>query len=167
MMIVRQWGFTLVEVLVALIVASIGLLGVATLSLQATRYNVDAKLRGQATYLAGDMADRIRANPAGALTNYDFPAAVAGVNSNCDTAAPPCTAAERAAQDVWEWNTLVTQLLPGADWSIEAGLPGADDIQITVRWDEILGDYIVNEELNAADFVAGVAQRNLVLVVRP
>ena len=58
----KQTGFTLVEVLVALIVLSVGLLGVAGLQLFGLRGNVSASSRTQATYFAGDIIDRMRAN---------------------------------------------------------------------------------------------------------
>jgi len=67
-----QRGFTMIEVLVALVVLSIGLLGAAKLQVLAVRYNSQSFLRGQAVVLAYDMADRMRANPtAVAAGNYD------------------------------------------------------------------------------------------------
>ena len=56
-------GFTLIEVLIALIILSVGMLGIAGLyvhSMQAGRTSI---LRHNAVTLAGDIADRIRANP--------------------------------------------------------------------------------------------------------
>ena len=58
----RNQGFTLVEALIALLVLSIGLLGVAALQLIALQNNNNAMFRSQATYLAYDIADRMRAN---------------------------------------------------------------------------------------------------------
>ena len=54
--------FLLIEVLVALVVLSVGLLGLAALQQNAVRFNHDAYLRSQATVLAYDIADRIRGN---------------------------------------------------------------------------------------------------------
>ena len=56
-------GFSLVEVLVALIVLSVGMLGIASLYVDSLRAGRTALLRTQAVFLATDMADRIRANP--------------------------------------------------------------------------------------------------------
>ena len=58
----RSRGFTLVEVLVALVVLSIGLLGVAALQLTSLRSNHSSAMRSQATFLAYDIIDRMRAN---------------------------------------------------------------------------------------------------------
>ena len=58
----KQTGFTLVETLVALIVLSVGLLGVAGLQIFGLRGNLSASSRTQATYFADDIIDRMRAN---------------------------------------------------------------------------------------------------------
>jgi len=59
---VRARGFTLIEALVALIVLSIGLLGIAGMQISGLRANQSAASRTQASYLADDIADRMRAN---------------------------------------------------------------------------------------------------------
>lgn len=56
-------GFSLVEVLVAVLVLSVGLLGLAALQIAAVRANDSARLRTQATLAAYDLADRLRADP--------------------------------------------------------------------------------------------------------
>ena len=58
----RESGFSLIEVLVALLVLSIGLLGLAALQAQGLRFNHDAYVRTQATNLAYDIVDRMRVN---------------------------------------------------------------------------------------------------------
>src|SRR5574343_439121 len=55
-------GFTLIEVLIAMLVLAIGLLGLATLQTYSLRSNLSAYTRGQATQLLYDMSDRMRAN---------------------------------------------------------------------------------------------------------
>lgn len=67
-------GFTLVEVLVALLILSIGLLGLAGLQAGGLRSNHSAYLRSQAVMLAHDMADRMRSNPVAAAADcYKIP----------------------------------------------------------------------------------------------
>ena len=56
----RAGGFTLVEVMVAVLVLSVGLLGFAALQSRGLRLNHDALIRTQATFLANDMMDRMR-----------------------------------------------------------------------------------------------------------
>ena len=74
-------GVGLVEVLVTLIVLSIGLLGLAALQLTGLRSNSGAESRSTASMLASDIADRMRANPT-AVDNNDF--------SNIDTTNISC-----------------------------------------------------------------------------
>jgi type IV pilus assembly protein PilV len=65
-------GFTLLETLVALIVLSVGLLGVAGMQIVGLRANMSAASRTQASYLADDIIDRMRANNTAARTHaYD------------------------------------------------------------------------------------------------
>src|SRR5512138_827355 len=79
-------GFTLIEVLIALVVLAIGMLGIAAVYLEGLRASRDALLRTQAVILAADMGDRIRANRyvlAGAQL-YDPSATAATANNTCD-----------------------------------------------------------------------------------
>src|SRR6185295_1538044 len=69
----RSRGFTMIEVLVSLVVLSIGLLGVAALQLTSLRSNHSSAMRSQATFLAYDIIDRMRANRAAAIAGkYDI-----------------------------------------------------------------------------------------------
>jgi type IV pilus assembly protein PilV len=107
---VRAAGFTLVEVLVSILVLSIGLLGLARLQAVALRHNHSAHLRSQATLLAYDMADRMRANLQALRDGrYHLPSAAA--SPNCLTTSG-CTAAQMAAHDTYEWSLAVAQSLP-------------------------------------------------------
>ena len=65
----KQRGFSLVEVLIALVIMSVGMLGIAGLYVQTMQAGRTSMLRHHAVTLAGDVADRIRANPrASAIT---------------------------------------------------------------------------------------------------
>ena len=105
-----QSGFTLVEILIALLVLSIGLLGLAGLQTAGLRANHSANLRTQATLLAYDMTDRMRANREGYEDgDYDDPSPQE--NSECWDAVD-CEPDEMAARDRWEWNERVADTLP-------------------------------------------------------
>ena len=83
-------GFSLVEVLVALVVMSIGLLGIAALYVESLRSGTSPLLRSQAVALASDMADRIRANPTAAASYTKRPADDAGtVTAACSPRLDP------------------------------------------------------------------------------
>ncbi|MEJ5061307.1 MULTISPECIES: type IV pilus modification protein PilV [unclassified Pseudomonas] len=70
----REWskraqeGMTLIEVLVALLILSVGLLGAAAIQLNALKYTDSARMTSQASFIAYDMMDRIRANTAADYT---------------------------------------------------------------------------------------------------
>lgn len=143
-------GFSLVEVLVALVVMSVGMLGVAVLFVQSIRTNRSAVLRTQAVNLVSDMADRIRAN-ASARRAYDSgeyggapafrycaPAVETGTGRNCDSA-------ELAEDDLALWLQAVRNTLPlTQDDSPMAAVqyfppPGAGEperYRIRVAWQE-------------------------------
>ncbi|MBD8096257.1 type IV pilus modification protein PilV [Pseudomonas fluorescens] len=57
-----QSGMTLIEVLVAVLVLALGLLGAAAIQLHALKYTDSARMTSQASFIAYDMLDRIRAN---------------------------------------------------------------------------------------------------------
>jgi len=131
-------GFSLVEVLVALLVISIGMLGLAALYVETLRLNRTAIFRTQAVTLASDMAERIRANTGGAA-GY----AGAGADSGCNegaTAAVECTAAQMAAQDIFDWQQMAQTLLPGGTATIgvvAAGGGTPNVYTLTITWTEV------------------------------
>jgi type IV pilus assembly protein PilV len=116
-----QAGFNLLEVLVAVVILSIGFLGMAGLHVFGLRANLGAQSRTQVTFLAQEIMDRMRANwSVNALGRYDQIAPVqvpacslAGGNG--------CTPDQMAQNDMFEW-TQALQRLPGpADAQV---LPG-------------------------------------------
>lgn len=147
-MIEKQAGFTLLEVLVAIVVLSLGLLGLAGLQAASLRNNQAAYYRGIATQQTYDMADRIRANLAGVRAfNYNNIApGVPAADPGCFTLVGGCTAATMALTDSFQWNTVNAALLPGgsgtvvcADGPAAAGCTAATGnwlFNITVSWTE-------------------------------
>lgn len=113
----RSAGFTLLEVLIALVVLSIGLLGIAALQGVGLRSSHGAYLTSQASLLAYDMADRIRANPAGYPDDINFPT---------DCPEPPLPDAPLAAADLAEWSCSVENLLPQGSGSIVGSVSPLD-----------------------------------------
>lgn len=112
-----QKGFTLTEVLVAMLVLSIGLLGLASLQVTSLRNNHSAFQLSLATNLSYGIIDRMRANrPAARAGEYNLALAVA---------AP--TGTSRANQDVAGWRQAIASRLPGG-----AGAIAVDDDRVTV-----------------------------------
>lgn len=119
-------GFTLVEVLVALLLLSVGLLGLAALQLESLRASRTALLRTQAVLLATDMADRLRANR--------HPADAYDCAGPCSPGAGGNTV---AVADLADWRAAVAATLPRGQTEIThtagaAGTPAAYVVRI--RW---------------------------------
>ncbi len=105
-------GFTLLEVLVATIILSVGLLGISGMQVTGLRSNHSALMRSQATMFAYDMSDRMRANgeafkPAAGF--YNNPVAVA--NNNCATTTG-CNSQAMAKNDMSAWSANIVNTLP-------------------------------------------------------
>jgi type IV pilus assembly protein PilV len=103
----RSEGFSLVEVLVALVILAIGMLGIASLYVESLRAGRSALLRSQAVILVSDMADRIRANPAGKAAYTKGEDDTGTLNATCNAATAGCTSAQMAARDIALWQQVV------------------------------------------------------------
>lgn len=126
----RQRGVSLIEVLMAVLIFSIGLIGLAGLLVVSTRSNHTAYLRTQVTFLANNMAARMSANPVGVWSgNYNsavYP--IAAASAGCGVGAA-CDAAGLATHDQQVWSTQLRTFLPNPTASIActgAGSAGYD-----------------------------------------
>ena len=111
---------------------SVGMLGIAGLYVHSMQAGRTSMFRHHAVTLAGDVADRIRANPrAGAVY------ALAGADNNCVAAGIDCTAAEMAANDVFLWDQQAQDTLPNGNVVVvfNNGIV-PPTYQITVSWTE-------------------------------
>ncbi len=123
-------GFSLIEVLVALVVLSVGLLGLAALQSTAVEFNHDAYLRSQATILAYDIADRMRANREEA-TDEAYDSSFAGTLPACTDA----VAGTVVQQDIGAWRRALVCSLPSGNGQIDWDA-AAEILTVTVRWDK-------------------------------
>lgn len=123
-------GFTLIEVLVAVLVLSVGLLGLVGLQGVALKMNHGAYVRSQASNLAYDIADAMRANRANAASYAGIYAAVA-----CVLDYTRLTSGPAAAADIGEWRNRLACLLPSGSATIVIPA-GTRTPTITVTWDE-------------------------------
>lgn len=103
-------GFSLIEVLIAMVILSIGLLGLAGLQVAGMKNNHNAYQRSQANVMAYDIADRMRANMV-AVAAGAYNDGTAAANPNCLTTTK-CTPAEMAGHDLSEWNAALAAQLP-------------------------------------------------------
>lgn len=116
----RQQGLSLLEIMISVLVLSIGILGMATLQLQALKSNQSALTRTEATQYAYMINDMMRANRSAALNgqyNIDLGGAVSG--------------GSMAVQDLLHWKRVLSEL-PGGDGAVAVS---AGRATITIQWD--------------------------------
>lgn len=113
----KERGLSLIEILIALVVLSVGLLGIAGMQATGLRNNHAAYTKTQATALAMDMADRIRANPEGrdGYIPFDTSGAIPKDPGCIDKG---CTPEEMADYDLFQWSQ---PLISAADPILPAG----------------------------------------------
>lgn len=105
----RQSGFSLLEVLIALLVLSIGLLGLAALQTMGLKFNTQSYQRTQAVLQAYDIMDRMRANPTGMAAGlYN----TVGINDSAPTLPTcPCSSTQMKDYDINQWKNAIGTLL--------------------------------------------------------
>lgn len=114
-----EHGATLIEALVAILVLSLGLLGMAGLQLNALSFQKSSWATHRIAELTGDISERIRANPTGASNgNYVYTATystskTATMTSNlCRSSGTDCTTAQIANDDIAAWLLKAQAALP-------------------------------------------------------
>jgi type IV pilus assembly protein PilV len=128
-----QRGFGLIESLVALVVISVGMIGMAALYGQGLGASRTAYYRTQAVNLAADMADRIRVNRRGGAS-YGGAAA----NNGCDPGGGVnCTPAQMAAHDLFVWQAQVVALMPAGVGVVQFAGTTPPTYTIQVTWTEV------------------------------
>jgi type IV pilus assembly protein PilV len=125
---IRQSGMTLIEVLVTVLVVSVGLLGLASLQANSLKEGMDTSKRSQGLWMIDELASRMRVNAAGLANGYTGAGNVAtlcngGAVTQCDSG-NECTGNEMARFDVWE-------VICGADAGAGVIASSNDNINIT------------------------------------
>jgi len=140
-------GFTLIEVLVALLILSIGLLGIAGLQTRGQLNNYAAHIRTQASVLAYEVMDKIRINQTFAITDalaggggngsgYVVNAKPTDTDPDCDNT-NTCTPAQLRTYDLIEWYNHIAAALPNGNARVQWNLDGditTNDYTVTITW---------------------------------
>ncbi|MDX1454746.1 MAG: type IV pilus modification protein PilV [Gammaproteobacteria bacterium] len=145
---------SLLEVLIALFVFSVGMLGIAALSLASFQATSNSLWSARATLLVDDMADRIRANPVG-RNSYATADAASGTNQGCQQTGGgipvACTPLQMADDDLFRWNQALNDPTTGLPDANGAALPDVvgsitvdpatrpETVTITVTWNDRSG----------------------------
>lgn len=133
-------GFSMLEVLVALVILAIGLLGLAGLQATGLRYSGNSALRSQALILSQDLVERMRANPTGvSASNYNATTLPSSYTTDCSSAS--CNASALATYDLVVWKNMLENRLPaGATASVaitnNSPSTGIHSATITINWSE-------------------------------
>lgn len=122
----KNRGVGLIEVLISLLVITIGILGMAGVHSSSLQYNQSSYVQSQATFLATDMLDRIQANNSLAKSGTSYQVGLNDLEySQCIESSYPnsceagsCTPQEMAAYDVLQWKFQLACQLPGSQGSI-------------------------------------------------
>ena len=126
-----QRGVSLVESMIALLVISIGLLGIAALQITSMKQNNSALHHSQAVWIGSNMSERIRSN-FGAFASY------AGIDTNTsptqDCLASTCTIQQLVDGDAADW-AIEVQNLPAGRGTI-TGNVGDTMLTVRVMWDD-------------------------------
>lgn len=137
-----QAAFTLIEVMVTVLILSIGILGAAGMQAVSVRESQNTYFRTQADMLVSDIVDRMRANRTDARDEGTSAYTEAGADTDCST---ECEASDMAAEDVFEWRASITgSSLPAAQGTIvrdsvvvdASGFTVGAIYIVTVMWDE-------------------------------
>lgn len=134
-----QTGTTLIETMVALLVLSIGLLGIAAMQMSGLFQNRAGYERSQAVMLASEITERIRVNrPAAIAGDYDtaIGTVVAAAAGTCLGQAANCTPQTLATEDLGLWKERLDAILAGGDGAVQVAVVSgvARSAQITIQW---------------------------------
>ena len=151
-------GFTLLETLSALVVLPVGLVGIVLLQMKTTQFNRDAYFATQATIIAHDMLERVRANVSGEKAgHYHLPDPIR--HAGCFSAAG-CSPLQMAQSDMHEWaaNTAynIASRIPAGDGVICIDSTPDDGTPSVASCDNLGSVYAIKVWWTGAD---GVQQR--------
>lgn len=174
MVTTKRAGFSLIEVMVALVILVIGLIGIFNLHIVAKRSSFESFQQTQAAYLANDILSRMKLNRT-VLASYagKFEALGAAADS-CDTSTATCNPTEMKNWDLYQWRWLLTGAaeknesnvsVGGLDTPVGCISIAGDDVTIAIAWQGIRETKNKSEESNC-DTTAGLGERRRLFVLK-
>ncbi len=148
----NQAGFSLLEVMIAVIVVSVGVLGISALQTTSSVFTESALYRSQAASLATEMVERMRSNVTEAKAGGYNISSLPSHSQNCVGPESDCTPEQIRNHDLRVWSNRVTNQLPSGTATISSGPDNGDDpvdITLTLQWDDSRGrNSLVSETFN-------------------
>jgi len=138
----RQTGFSLLEVMIAIVILSVGVLGIAALQTTSSVLTESSVHRSQAAALAIEIVERMRVNATEAKAGSYNISVLPTLTRNCTGPSKDCSTAEMKDHDLRVWSGRVTALLPSGTATINSSADnGIDpvDITVTIQWDDSRG----------------------------
>jgi type IV pilus assembly protein PilV len=178
-------GFSLIEVMVAVLIISIGLLGVAKMQALSLSNTGNSRLRALAAVEAGSIASMMQADRGYWTTvptvGNDLTATITGATisasdttlssgPNCTGTGATCTVAQMAAYDLQDWATALNVVIPSDTVNIDCNLPVAGGFvtcTVTVKWNENLVNSNSAQTVNNVTTTLALATPTYTLVVQP
>lgn len=127
-----QKGFSLIEVLVTIVIISFGMLGVAGVIVNSLKNNNSSYARTQASVLANDIIDRMRAN----RTTAELPARPYEFNNLANNVTPSGNAV--VMSDLTEWRDALAASMPSGKGSVTMDA-ATKKVTVVVQWDDSRG----------------------------
>lgn len=170
-------GVSLIEVLIAVFVIAIGVLGVSSAQLLSLKNNQSSYHRSQANFLVMDMLDRMRANPEGVEEGYYDDLDTKNITASaalpaCASTTSGCTVQEIAQADAKQWASNFSSngspgLIPGSAGIIGTTITGAvTEVSIEVTWSESAWNQDLNNDGDTDDAGFSEATGRVSMTVR-
>lgn len=168
-------GFSLIEVLIALVILSVGLLGIAAMVSVSMKTKASSYYRTQALALSNTILNRMRANRVTATAGgynitVDASSPFSGSSQNCNGTGATCTPAQIATMDLYDWDQQLVSLLgngtaSNVSYNIATTVVGQfTQVQIVVSWNDTPTNQALgattNTGTNTADSACSGASTN-------
>jgi len=168
----RSSGFSLIEVLISLVILSVGLLGIAAMVSVSMKSKGSSYLRTQALAQSSAIIDRMRANRATATTGgyncNDIRGTVtcsagALTQQTCNGSTNPCTPAQIADMDMYEWtqdlqNLLGNGIATNVSYNITTvTVAQYTQVQVSISWDDTIANTAISGTTSGPTAACSVA----------
>lgn len=172
MISLKQSGSSMIEILIAMVIIVIGLLGVASMQGNALKYQKTSEQRSQAMQASFDLGERMRANATASklnLYNYATPySSTVASPPTVPTCTAPCTPAQIAAIDQAKWLISLSERLAGGAGYVATNPLGGYDV--TVMWKDptlVVPDPACTAQTSAIPTQPGVGVRCYIITFTP